>query len=187
MENMFSSGWVSKILVKILICNFIFLILLILCKDSFSYRRKIYNYIYEDNINFSKFKNVYSKYFGGVFLFRRNIGNNDASYVFDEKISYSDRTDYYDGVKLKVLNNYLVPVIREGIVVFNGEKDRYGYVVIVEDSSGIYNWYGNICNTSLKLYDRVKKGDYIGESCQDYIYLVFSEDNVFFDYNKFID
>lgn len=179
------NDFILNVLVKVLICNLIFLILIVVCKNNQYWKDKIYSYVYDDNINFYVFKDIYNKYLGGVSI----LGNsqNGEMAVFDEKINYSDVMDYYDGVKLKVSSNYLVPSMREGIVVYIGQKDKYGSVVIIEDNVGFYNWYGNVCNISLSLYDYVKNGDYIGESCKDYIYLVFSRDNVFFDYHKFIN
>ena len=176
---------ISKFFSDILICNFIFLLLMLFCNWNVLYKDAMYSYIYEDSINFSSFEDIFNKYLGGVVTIDK-LTTQVVDYVFDEKISYTKIDSYYDGAKLEVVNNYLVPIIREGIVVYIGEKSRYGSVVIVEDSGGIYNWYGNICNSSLKLYDRISKKDYIGQSCDDYIYLVFSKENIFLDYDKFV-
>ena len=35
--------------------------------------------------------------------------------------------------------------------------------------------------------EHIEKNDYIGESCSDYIYLVFFKDNEFLDYKDYID
>lgn len=185
MKNKCKEKTITNLLLKILICNLIFLILIFLSKNKIEYKDKIFNLLYEDSIKFAEFKKIYNKYLGGVL----SIGDryNTESYVFDEKINYHAIIDYYDGAKLSVSEHYLVPNIREGIVVYIGKKDKYGSVVIVEDNIGIYNWYGNICNSTLKIYDHIDKSNYIGESCQNYIYLVFSKDSTFLDYNKFIN
>ena len=94
--------------------------------------------------------------------------------------------DYKNGAKISVDLNYLIPNLNNGIVVYQGKKEEYDYVIIVEDDkTGINSWYGNICNTSLKLYDNITTNDYIGESCSNYIYLLYSKNNTFLDYKKY--
>lgn len=171
---------------KILICMIIFLGLAIICKSNSTYKEKIYNYIYKTNIDFSTFKQIYNKYLGGVSSIKENTNQNE-SYVFNEKIKYSSITPYEDGAKLEVNNNYLVPNLEKGIVVYIGEKDKYQTVVMVENEEGIDTWYGNICNSSLKLYDNIDTTNYIGESCNNYIYLVFTKENTFLDYKQYLN
>lgn len=105
-------------------------------------------------------------------------------YVFNNKIKYDKLEDYKDGAKVFVSDNYLIPNINDGIVVYIGPKDKYENVIIVEDDQKIDTWYGNVCNSSLKLYDNITSNDYIGESCSNYIYLVYSKNNTFLDYNQ---
>lgn len=174
--------------IKLFICIIVFLGLAIISKSNSIYKDKIYNYIYGTNIDFSSFKKIYNKYLGGV----TSINESDDSkkkeeYVFGEKLKYNGIVSYKKGVKLNVSNNYLVPSLDNGIVVYVGEKDEYKSVVIIENEDGVDVWYGNICNSSLKLYDNVKSGNYVGESCNDYIYLVFSKNNTFLDYKNYIN
>ena len=88
-------------------------------------------------------------------------------------------------MKLSVDKNYLVNVQESGIVVFIGNKDNYGNVIIVEQVNGIDMWYGNISNTSVKLYDYVKKGDILGE-VNDYLYLVYKKNGNILNYEDYI-
>lgn len=173
---------VYVVIIKSLLCIAIFLGLAIVGKSNYKYRTKIHYYLYEDKINFSLYKKIYNKYLGGVFYWRDDFSNS----VFNEKIKYSKASSYEDGVVLFVENKYLVPSISEGIVVYLGEKDKYGSVVMIEDNDGVATWYGNICNSSLKLYDNISQGAYVGESCDDKIYLVFSKNNSFLDYKKYL-
>ena len=46
-------------------------------------------------------------------------------------------------------------------------------------------WYGNISNTSVKLYDYVKKGDILGE-VNDYLYLVYKKNGNILNYEDYI-
>ena len=105
--------------------------------------------------------------------------------VFNECLKYNNSSLYLDGVKLEVDDNYLVPSLSEGMVVFIGEKDGYGKTIIIEDLDGIYNWYGNIESSSLKLYDYVEKGSLVGE-VNKYLYLVFSKGDKYLNYEKYI-
>ena len=167
---------------KCLYVAIIFLSLAIMCKKDISYRDNIYNNIYNDSINFSFFKNLYNKYLGGVFPSYRI---NDTVKTFNEKINYNESMDYYDGVKLEVDDNYLIPLIKNGIVVYIGDKGNYGNVIIVESDDGVDTWYGNVCNVSVNMYDNLEAGNYIGESCGNYIYLVYSKENNFLDYRDY--
>ena len=47
--------------------------------------------------------------------------------MFNEKLKYKEESLYKDGVKLTVNTNYLVPVMKSGIVVFMGEKETIEY------------------------------------------------------------
>jgi len=107
--------------------------------------------------------------------------------VFNEKLDYLNESVYYDGVRLEVINNYLVPVIKEGMVVYVGEKENYGNVVIVEGVDGVSIWYGNMNRVAVELYDYVNMGDYLGETLDNNLYLVYSKDNKFLDYREYLE
>lgn len=179
------SNPIIKFINKILICIIIFLGLAIICKSNTTYKNKIYNYLYQSNINFSTFKSIYNKYLGGVSQIK-DKSNQTENYVFNEKLKYNSITPYEDGILLKVDNNYLVPNLEDGIVVYIGNKEKYKSVIMVETNDGIDIWYGNICSSSLKLYDNIEKNSYIGESCDDTLYMVFSKGNTFLDYKDYI-
>jgi len=72
------------------------------------------------------------------------------------------------------------------MVVFIGEKENYGNTVIIENLDGVNFWYGNINTTSVKLYDYIEKGSYVGEANGE-LYLVFSRDGNYLDYEKYIN
>ena len=131
---------------------------------------------------FTKIKKIYNKYLGGILPIKKEINTEK---VFNESLKYNNSSLYLDGVKLEVDDNYLVPSLSEGMVVFIGEKDGYGKTIIIEDLDGIYNWYGNIESSSLKLYDYVEKGSLVGE-VNKYLYLVFSKGDKYLNYEKYI-
>ena len=162
---------------KILICTCILLISLIVLRKNPSIREYISKELFENNISFAYIKELYNKYFGKILPEK----NNDVVSVFNEKISYKNKKEYLDGYVLEVNNNYLVPIVETGIVVYIGEKEGYGKVIIVEQVDGCNIWYGNIENTSIKLYDYVTKGNFLGETKDNNLYLVLEKDGEYLD------
>lgn len=171
-------------LIKTLICISLFLGLGILCKKDVYYKSYIQVKLYQDNFPFSSFKKFYDRYLGGVFPIDP-VMNVQTTPVFFEKLTYSFKEDYEEGVSLRVLKNYLIPSQEKGIVVYIGEKDKYGNVVMIENELGIDVWYGGVCHPLVKLYDTIEKGSYIGEACGDDIYLVYTKENEYLDYHDY--
>ena len=174
---------IKIILNKLLISIIIFLIGLISVKKTPSLKLTIKEKIYEDSFNFITVKNFYEKYFGD-FLSISKV--TETTPVFNEKLSYKQESKYKDGVELIVDNNYLVPAIESGIVVYLGEKEDYGYTMIVEQVNGIDTYYSNINPINIKMYDYIEKGTLIGESKNNKIYLVFKKNGENLDYKKYI-
>ncbi len=172
---------VSNFLSRVLVTIIIFLSSLIACRQNVSIKDMIKKHVYTESFHFSKAKKLYNKYFG------KYIGEEvkDRS-VFTEKISYLKENKYNDGVKLTVQNNYLVPTIESGIVIFIGEKENLGHTIIVEGTDGVDIWYSNVDEKDIKLYDYVEKGKLIGECKDDKMFLFFQKDGKFLDYKKFI-
>ena len=175
-------NYFKNLLIRIMIVIILFLSLAIFYKSNKEFKSYIDKYIYSDSISFTKIKRFYNKYLGGVLP---KIKEDNTSLVFNEKINYSLKEDYYEGVHLKVDSSYIVPSLEEGMVVFIGYKEHYGNTIIIESLDGVYYWYGNISNNSLKLYDYVEKGSLIGEASND-LYLVFSKDDKYLNYEEYI-
>ena len=169
--------------IRLLIVLLLFLTALIACKSNSQIKDKVYKYLYTEDISFTKIKKIYNKYLGGLLPIKKEV---DTEKVFQEKLKYTDLSIYQDGIKLSVGNNYLVPALQEGMVVFVGDKENYGNTIIVEDLDGVRYWYGNITTSSLKLYDYIEKGSLIGETSTN-LYLVFSKDDNYLDYEKYIN
>ena len=93
---------------------------------------------------------------------------------------------YYDGVALDVTNNYLVPVIETGLVVYIGEKENYGNVIIIQGMDGVDIAYSNMQTTSVKLYDYIEKGDLLGEVEGNKLYLVYSKNGEILNYEEYL-
>lgn len=176
--------YLRNLMMRCLFLIVIFLVLAILSKSSVEFKNYIYKNIYTDNISFSKIKKIYNKYLGGVVPLKKI--SNDTYPVFKEKLEYNDISKYLDGVKLEVGNNYLVPVINSGLVLYIGQKDGYNNTVIIEGENGVDIWYGNMSNVSLKLYDYVEAGSLLGEVNNNTLYLVYSEDNDFLNVEDYL-
>lgn len=176
--------YVRNFLYRSLICLSLFLLLAIICKIDTKYKDIIKKNIYETNISFTSIKNFYSKYLGGVSILDNFVSNTKP--VFNEKLVYKSSSKYYNGVKLEVENNYLVPVLESGIVVFIGEKENYGNVIIIQGMDGVDIWYGNMSTTSIKLYDYIESGDLLGEITNNYLYLVYSKNGDYLNYEEYL-
>ena len=175
----------KKFIVQVLICSLIVIITLIVSKKYNKVRAFIKENIYETSFNFAYVNDLYTKYLGDKFPLFNNFFEEKT--VFNEKLKYSKDEKYYDGVYLSVDNNYLVPIIEDGIVVFVGEKEYYGNIVIIQSSKGIDYWYGNIDNINVKLYDYVEKGNLLGEVKDNKLYMVFQKDGKYLDYKNYIN
>lgn len=175
---------IKRLINQTLISIIILLIGLIVIKKDPSLKDNINKKLYEDSIEFTKVKNLYDKYFGDIIPVNNLLVQEEA--VFDEKLNYSKQEQYKDGVKLYVSNNYMVPVLRDGIVVFIGEKEGYGNTIVVEQTDGIDVFYSNIKEVDVKLYDYVEQGTLLGEVKDNYMYLVFQKEGNIIDYKKYI-
>ena len=172
-----------RFLNRFLITGLITVICLIMFKKSSSFKSMFYERVLSDNFNFAYVNNLYSKYFGGVLPFSKII--SDVEPVFNEKLFYDGYDDYLDGVSLDVSSDYMVPSITDGLVVFIGYKEGYGNTLIVEDSNGVDIWYSNMNDISVKMYQYITRGSFIGD-CSDKLYLVFKKDGNVLDYKKYI-
>lgn len=166
---------------KVLICLIIFISLLITLKLKPELKDKIYNVVYEKNFSFAYVNNLYKKYFGSVLPFDNIVPTEE---VFNEELVYEEVSLYKNGALLKVSNNYLVPILESGIVVFIGEKEDYGNTIIIQQIDGIDVWYGNVSNINIKIYDYVEKGMLLGEVNDNNLYLLFQKEGEFLNYKE---
>lgn len=169
---------------RLLIVTIIFLSCLILIKSNNSFKNILIKYVYEDSFKFTKLKAIYEKYFGKILSIDKVAPKEEA--VFNEKLEYSKANVYNDGAVLTVSDNYMVPTLESGIVVFIGEKEGYGSTVIIEQVDGIDVWYSNVKANNIKMYDYIEKGSLIGEVKGKKLYMVFQKDGAFLDYKKYI-
>ena len=172
-------GFISKLLITIILT----LITLILLKSNNKLKTFFYNKVYDNNISFATINKWYENHFGSSIPFKELV-EKDTKAVFNNKLEYSKKEKYLDGVKLSVDKNYLVPILESGMVVYIGKKEGYGNTVIVQQVNGVDVWYGNINNPNVKLYDYVEKGKLLGDLKNNNLYLVFKKDGKVLSYEK---
>lgn len=172
-----------SILNRIFISVILLLVVLCITKVNTNFKDWIYKNVYQTNFYFAKLNSTYEKYFGNIFPLSKV---NNTTPVFNEQLTYSKEEAYKDGVKLTVTNNYLVPVIESGIVVFMGNKDNYGNVIIVQQVNGIDVWYVGIENSNIKIYDYIEKGSLLGEATSNEIYLYYQQGGEFLNYKDYL-
>ena len=172
-------GFISKLLITIILT----LITLILLKSNNKLKTFFYNKVYDNNISFATINKWYENHFGSSIPFKELV-EKDTKAVFYNKLEYSKKEKYLDGVKLSVDKNYLVPILESGMVVYIGKKEEYGNTVIVQQVNGVDVWYGNINNPNVKLYDYVEKGKLLGDVKNNNLYLVFKKDGKVLSYEK---
>lgn len=173
----------KNIVLRVLITIIVTLILLIGFKMNNNFKKTFYHYVYEENFPFSVVKNFLQEKFGTSLTFDKIVTDEE---VFNEKLSYKDKSLYHDGVKLMVSSEYMIPSLESGIVVYIGEKENYKQVVIVQQMNGVDVWYGNIKQANVKLYDYVEKGSLIGQVDNKTLYLVFQKEGKFVDYQSYL-
>ena len=180
--------YIKPFIYKFLITAVLVLGVLVVTKSSDKYKAIIKQDVFEKNFSFAMVNDLYTKYFGSILPFKDvKIFKEEVKTTFNEKLTYSEANKYLDGVKLTVEENYLVPIQESGIVVFQGEKEGYGNIVIIQQTNGIDLWYGNLDNINVKLYDYVEKGKLLGEVKGKELYLVNQKDGEYLDYKEYIE
>lgn len=176
--------YLKNLLSRILITIIIVLVSVIFVNSSDKNLEFYKEKILTKTFSFAPFKNWYQKNFGDVIPIK--IENEQTKTVFDNELVYSNIEKYENGFKLTVTNNSLISNITSGIVVYIGKKDNYGNTIIIQGIDGVDIWYGNITNTDLALYDYVEKETIIGETKDEFLYLVLNKDGEYLNYEEYI-
>ena len=175
---------IRRALNNLLLTIIIFLGGMIYLKANPNQKALLEKKLYEENLPFQEVKLIYEKYFGNILSGDKIV--KEVEPVFNEKLTYSKKEKYADGVQLSVSNNYMVPALESGIIVFIGEKELTGNTIIVEQIDGVDTIYGNVSLNNKKLYDYIEKGEYLGEVQENKLYLAFQKKGEFQDYNQYI-
>lgn len=180
-----NKNYLKNLFSRVLISIIVVLVSLIYINQSDKNLLLYKKYILTDSLPFNKIENYLKKITGNNDILKGTIKDNTQS-VFNEKLEYKNISKFYDGCALEVPKNYLIPIIDSGIVVFVGEKDNYGKTIIVQGSNGVDIWYGNVTNENVKIYEYVEKGNLLGETSSEELYLVFMKDGKYLNYEEYI-
>lgn len=173
----------SRRIVSKLLLSIIFLLAsIILINRSDKVKAFYQENIYTNSWSFTKFNSLYNKYFGSLV---KDYQVPDTSSVFNETLSYSHIEDYLNGSILSVSNNYMVPVIESGIIVYLGDKDALKNTCIVQGVDGVDIWYSNIDISKLTLMDYVNKGEFLSTTLSDRLYLTLERGNEYIKYEDY--
>ena len=110
-------------ILKTLIVSIITLVLLIIMKTNAKFKTMYYKYVYDTNITYSKFNNLYNKYFKDFKI--KDIINKDAT-VSKEKLNYKKLTKYKDNTNYK-----LYDYVKKGDIL--GTSNKYLYLLFKKD------------------------------------------------------
>ena len=143
----------------------------------------INDYLFQDSLQFTKINKWYQDKFGTLIP----STNENSDLVFSSSdLTTNPYENYLDGVKIKVAKGSPISLLNGGIIVFIGDKEEYGKTVIIQGNDGIDYWYGGLTNISINLYDYIEKDTLIGESLEDYIYLVLEKDSSYVNYEEYL-
>ena len=174
--------YIKGFITRCLICVILFLLISIICNFSDNNLLWFKNNIFNNNINFSMFNNLYKKYVDKYMPF----DVYDEKIVMSDELVYKSKEKYLNGVSLNVGKNYNINSLCGGIVVYIGEKEKLGNTVIIQGTDGVDYWYSNLENLSIKLYDYIEKDTLIGTTISDNVYLTFVKNGEYINYEEFI-
>lgn len=180
-----NDNFVIKKINRFLLLIILFLGVAIYMKTSSDAKNNILNSVFNTNFSFNKYGKAIKSVFGDLTPFKSSLEKNTKA-VFNEKLNYSRKTKYQDGVKLTVTDNYLVPSLKSGIVVFIGKKSYYQNAVIVQGTDGVDYWYGNFDSAKVKIYDYVEKGQELGSVKGNQLMLSFIKNKKVLNYEKYL-
>lgn len=176
--------YLSNLLSKFLLSIIFLMVSIILIKSNSNIKNFYQEDILTKQINFTKFNDFYTKYFGNI-LPDYTVPSVPTQMASNTEFDYNNGTPYLNGTKLETTENYPVPIITSGIIVFLGEKDSLGPTCIVQGVDGIDIWYSHIDTSSLNLYDYVTEGKILAPTESNYFYLTIDSNGNYLTYDTY--
>lgn len=176
--------YLSNLLSKFLLSIIFLMVSIILIKSNSNIKTFYQEDILTKQINFTKFNDFYTKYFGNI-LPDYTVPSIPTKMASNTEFDYNNGTPYLNGTKLETTENYPVPIITSGIIVFLGEKDSLGPTCIVQGVDGIDIWYSHIDTSSLNLYDYVTEGKILAPTESNYFYLTIDSNGNYLTYDTY--
>lgn len=150
------------------------LIGMILTKQNPELKSIIKEAIYEKSLPMMSLREKYNQYFSWN-------KNEENQRVISEKIKYKQKEKTKTGVKLIVNQQQPIPLLESGMIILVDQNK-----VIIEQIDGVTATYSNIIINQYKLYDYIEKGEILGESLEDEIYISFSKEGNYYDYKQYL-
>lgn len=176
--------YLSNLLSKFLLSIIFLMVSIILIKSNSNIKTFYQEDILTKQINFTKFNDFYTKYFGNI-LPDYTVPSVPTQMASNTEFDYNNGIPYLNGTKLETTENYPVPIITSGIIVFLGEKDSLGPTCIVQGIDGIDIWYSHIDTSSLNLYDYVTEGKILAPTESNYFYLTIDSNGNYLTYDTY--
>lgn len=176
--------YLSNLLSKFLLSIIFLMVSIILIKSNSNIKTFYQEDILTKQINFTKFNDFYTKYFGNI-LPDYTVPSIPTQMASNTEFDYNNGTPYLNGTKLETTENYPVPIITSGIIVFLGEKDSLGPTCIVQGIDGVDIWYSHIDTSSLNLYDYVTEGKILAPTESNYFYLTIDSNGNYLTYDTY--
>lgn len=175
--------YLSNTLTKLLLSIIFLLLSIILIKSNSRIKEFYTEEVLTKQLNFTKFNNLYNKYLGNI-LPDYTIPEPTKT-VMNNTFSYLDGSPYLNGTKITTEENYLIPTITSGIIVFLGDKDTLGPTCIIQGVDGIDIWYSNINLDNLNLYDYIDANTPLGPTLSNYMYLTIDNNGTYISYETY--
>ena len=176
---MISKKYMKNLICRILICIIIFLSLAIFVNYSDENLLFFKRNVYDRQFNFNVFNNFYQRHFGRPLP---ELGGNQT--VNRNIMTFSSSVAFHDGAKLEGVNTVLP--FKSGIVVYIGEREHYGNIIIIQGMNGIDYLYGNVTNINVKLFDYVSSDNIIANAIDYTLFIVFMKNGEVLDFEEFI-
>lgn len=174
-----NSNSLSIILTKLLLSIIFLMLSTILIKSNDNIKNFYKEEVFTNQVEFSKFNNIYNKYFGSILP----SFTTKSEEVFNESNDTVVLEKYLNGTKI-FISSGTFNSLNSGIIVFLGEKEELGNTCIVEGVDGVNIWYSNINTDNLTLYDYLSKDTPIN-SLSDNIVVTIDKNGTYLDYEEY--
>lgn len=171
---------ISRMFTKVLLSIILVLASTIYIKLSPENLANFKKVVLESNLTFTKINDWYHNVFGSILP---TVKEPDEQVVSGDIINTPE--PYLDGYKVVSSKGSPIEVLTSGLFVYQGEKEGYGNVFIIQGVNGVDVWYGMIGDCAFKLYDYVEAGDILGNTTEDYYFLAFKKEDKFISYEEY--
>lgn len=121
--------------------------------------------VYEQEFQFASVVNWFDETIGQPFAFLPENIDKEKGEDFSMPASGTIMESFEkngQGVMVKTAAAASVGTVKEGVVIYAGEKEDYGKTVIIQHADKSESWYGSLESIDVSLYEQVKKGAKLG-------------------------